>query len=177
MHGCVNKVISGNRVAKFIAILGITLILVSLLGEYTIHFEREIPYGEFKGPLFKAGGRFYIDVDEEEGKPFSLFIFPYNELLTIFENGSIDSATPLVLVENVTEFSSIIEILSPGVYGALVIPMNSGSITPHVRIVSLFLKDITQQPGIILMFGGILYLSVVFMLPLVSPIKNHETDS
>ncbi len=153
------------RLARFLIIIGVTLVLLSYISpindlSHTTVFE--LDPGEFRGYVVNCGSELNIRVASIQEDPFTLYFMTYENSCRALEEGSLENVTVLQMFSNITLLSQPLSIPSPGWYAILVTPSTNETI--HFLEID-FGKQIPNQglvvTGLSFLFVGILYFLIM----------------
>ncbi len=127
-----------KRILRITATIGITLILVSLLGSGRFGFHPSIDSGVYMGRLFRSTGDFYVTASSPTNQSFSLYVLDSENALRALQDSSLEDTVQLFVQENITQYSGIINVSSAGVYAVLVTSSDNNTASIDVDISRLY---------------------------------------
>ncbi|TFG13431.1 hypothetical protein EU537_06065 [Candidatus Thorarchaeota archaeon] len=154
-----------SRLARFILLVGITLIVLSFAGpfvepSYDTYFG--INHGYYRGYAVKCVSDIDIHIISREAEPFSAYFMDYENGLSAFEDQSLKNATVMYEFINRTSTTAHISIPATGWYIVLITPASNESIS----FMTIEIKRPTPNQGplasgvLLVAFGFLVYIDI-----------------
>ncbi|MGD2072354.1 MAG: hypothetical protein PVG65_02570 [Candidatus Thorarchaeota archaeon] len=121
-----------SRLARFMLLVGITLVVLSFVGPY-VEPSYE-PYsglepGYYRGFAFNCVSDIDIQIISEDAEPFSTYFMDYENGLSTFEDQSLENVTVMYEFINRTSLTEHISIPASGWYFVLISPASNESVS------------------------------------------------
>ncbi len=158
------------RCGKFLLIVGLTLLLVSLIPSIEYGPGSEVDYGTYEGQVFNAAGNVHMTVFTYTTNGLCFYVLTYDDLIIALEDASLENTHPLITMEGVTNFSLVVEIPVPGLYAYLVTPYRNETIYYQVELKQPLPHTGLLFIGMTLASGG---LMILLIIPLVVRIRGY----
>lgn len=116
------------RCGKFLLIVGLTFLMVSLIPTTGYGPGTTVDYGTYEGHVFSAAGNVDMDVYTYTTNGLCFYVLTYDDLLVALKDASLENTHPLVAMEGVSNFSLVVEIPVPGLYAFLATPYRNETV-------------------------------------------------
>ena len=120
------------RLARFLAIIGVTLVVLSYVGptiEHSYMVVSGLQSGLYRGYMVNVATDFDLRMVSWQDDPFSVYFMDYDNGKQALEDQSIENVTAMISFHNVTSLYAHISIPAPGWYTLLVTPSSNETIS------------------------------------------------
>lgn len=152
-----------ERILRITVTIGITLILVSLLGSGDFGFHPSVGPGAYRMSVFRATGDIYVTASSPTNQSFSLYVLDSENALKALQDSSLEDTVQLVALENITQYSGTVSIPSAGVYAVLVTPSGNDTAAIDVDISRLYPVPSILVIGSILVAIGLTTMCISYL--------------
>lgn len=152
------------RLGKALMVIGVVLVASSfshlgISGGYGTY----VAYGDYEGIIVRNTGSFQLDV-HSAGQPFNLYVFGFEEAITVVKNGNISGVSSLYKWENITRFAGTVWVMKPGWYAVLFSPCKNETIGIEVSISESDPSPNIFLTGIVVCGAGLVAIVLSIML-------------
>jgi len=144
-----------EQVSKFLFVIGITLLIMSVLYPAGINGGESVDPGNYEGEFFLVTDAVYLQTTSREGNyTFSLYILDSDDVVQVLESGTMNGIEPLYALEDIMEYEGWLQFPEPGIYGLIVTHSHNESVIVWVH-------------GIAFPRFSLIYAGLVLSLPML----------